>query len=337
VEATDNVSVESAPKLLLRWQRWKGFDGMVVRAHASRLRRRVGPSQAPLIALMFHPSYAPYARYLKADAIVYHAYDLFEATPGWTEEMNRLEIALLRQANLVTTVTESIAARLRRKVRREIKLLPNGVDFQAFRAAATAAVPADLARIGRPRLGYVGSLHPYVNYGLVARLAEARPAWNFVFIGGAAGAPNDRAARELALCRTRGNVHFLGEKHRVDVPAYVSHMDVNLMLYRIDAGIWTNSGHPLKLHEYMAAGKPIVSADLAAVREFSPWVRIANSFHDWLVAIDEVLAAGRGMHERIAIARQHSWDAKVAQLDGWIQQVVPRPAASACPANHSTS
>ena len=322
----DNVLVEMAPKYLLRWPRWPRFDQFIIRAHARRLRRLVGPEGTPLLAAIFHPTYFPYLHHLRPDLVAYHAYDLFEATPGWTAELEALEVALLRRADIVTAVSESIATRLREKVPREIKLLPNGVDLEAFDAAGRteASVPADLARISRPRLGWVGSLHPHVDFGLVAQLARARPDWSFVFVGASLRVKDDRAERELELCRACPNVHFLGEKHRSEVPEYVANMDVNLMLYRLSEETWIKASHPLKLHEYLAVGKPAVSSDIPSVREFEGVVRIAAGPRDWLQAIEDALASGGTgtQAERRAVAAQNSWDSRTASLDRLFAQLV---------------
>ena len=326
----DNVVIEEAPKFLLRWPRWPHLDQFVIRAHAQRLARHLNRGEAsPLLTLLFHPGFLPYAQFLRSDFLIYHAYDLFEGTPGWNAELEALEVALLRKADLVTTVSETIARRLREKVEREIRVLPNGVDLAAFDISSKgtqAGIPEDLARISRPRLGYIGSLHFQIDYGLVAKLAEAQPEWNFVFVGGGPrGIDRDeRAEKELELCRKCPNVHFLGEKHRTEVPAYLSNMDVNLMLYRLSNETWIKSIYPLKLHEYLAVGKPVVSADVPAVREFSGVVRIAAGFADWRQAIEEALRSGGigTRSERRAVAAQNSWDARAAMLDGWFTHLL---------------
>lgn len=327
-QQADNVTIEEAPKYLLRWPRLPSFDQLVVHTHARRLRRFARDDQSPLLALMFHPSFFQYGCHLQADFLAYHAYDLFEATPGWDAPMEALELALLNKADLVTTASESIAARLRQKVAREIRVLPNGVDLGAFDAAkdVSAQVPEDLARIARPRLGYIGSLHPQVDYRLVAALAEARPSWNFVFVGPKVETRDARAEHELSLCRRHANVHFLGEKHRSEVPAYILNMDVNLMLYRLSDETWIKAIYPLKLHEYLAAGKPVVSADVPAVRDFTAVVRIAAGEADWLLAIEDALeSGGRGTEsQRRAVAASNTWEARVAHLDEWFTALAGR-------------
>ena len=73
-------------------------------------------------------------------------------------------------------------------------------------------------------------------------------------------------------CRQRPNVHLLGERHRSLIPAYLLHMNANLMFYKVGADSWTHVAYPLKLHEYLASGHPVISVELPMIREFAPLV-----------------------------------------------------------------
>ncbi|HZK82788.1 MAG TPA: glycosyltransferase, partial [Humisphaera sp.] len=82
---------------------------------------------------------------------------------------------------------------------------------------------------------------------------------------------------------------------------------------------FTESLNPIKLFEYLAAGKPIVATDVAGFREAFPWVRIANTPGEFVQAAleslneDSSLAASR--HEE---SRRHSWKARVDQVEEFI-------------------
>lgn len=329
VEQMDGVHVELPPKYLLRWQRWPAYDDLVVRLHARRLRRILGAGTDPLAVVLFHPSFVPYVRHLAPDVLAYHAYDLFEATPEWDAQMQANEDALIRQADLVTTVSHGIIDRFRERGHGGVNLLPNGVDLEAFAPSggSTPGMPADLAAIPAPRLGYVGSLHPQVDYGLVAELASARRDWNFVFVGGLAGVNDKRMKDDLKRIERLPNVHFLGERDRSAVPSYVANMDVNLMLYRVSTEAWVKAGYPLKLHEYLAVGRPVVSTPIMVAQEFDQVVRIAEGVDDWIRAIAQALdRGGTGTPAaRHAVAAANTWDARVAQMETWLQEAIASP------------
>lgn len=326
--ASDNVLVDQPPRWLLRLPRLPWLDAAAVRLQCwrwKRLLRRRGPG--PLVAYVYHPQFLPYALALKADYLVYHAYDLYAHTPGWDQAQARAELLLLQRADLVIASSEQIAVAQRALVAREVRVLPNGADVAAFAQALDGAEPEpdDLRAIPHPRLGWVGSLHPQVDYGLIAELAARRPDWHFVLVGHLATQADARADAERAECGRRPNVHFLGAKPVTQVPRYLAGMDVNLMIYRLASDSWILSGYPLKLHEYLAVGRPVVSADLPSVRPFAPVVRIAHGADDWQEAIGLALAgAGNGTPaQRRQVAAENSWEQRAATLDAWLLGLAP--------------
>jgi len=327
IRHADNVWVDMSPRYLLRFPRSAILDRWIVRRLASRWRRwAMAQGRGHTIAYLFHPAFAPYLDGIRPDKVVYHAYDLFDHTPGWTESMGQNEVQLLNRADLVIASSEPIAERLRKKVSRQIRVLPNGVDLESFEGARASGAqePEDLSPIPHPRIAYVGSLHPQVDYGLVAALAQREPAWHFVFVGGKIAQRDAMAERELSVCEQLPNVHFLGVKHRSKVPYYTLNMDVNVLCYRLTDGYWVKAGYPLKLNEYLAAGRPVVSADLESVRPFAEVVQIATSPSAWYHALMEALTQGGvGTPEtRRAIAEQNSWDRRSRLLESWLIQLV---------------
>ncbi len=91
----------------------------------------------------------------------------------------------------------------------------------------------------------------------------------------------------------------------------------------MSSDVWTSGIYPLKLHEYLAAGRPVVSADLQSVRPFGHVLAIARSPQEWRAAIVQALNAGgvADSEARRAVACDNSWDHRVAILDGWLTDV----------------
>ena len=327
IRYSDNVWIDESPRYLLRFPRVAMLDRWVVDRQVQRwLRWSEAQGSGPIVAHLFHPAFLSYLDAIRPYAVVYHAYDLFDHTPGWNGLLEQNEVRLLERADLVVASSDPIAARLHDKVSRLIRVLPNGVDLKMFDQARASggAQPEDLAAIPHPRIGYVGSLHPQVDYGLIAALAQRQADWHFVFVGGRVEHKDAIAERDFAACERLSNVHFLGPKDRRDVPYYVLNMDVNVMCYRLADDYWVKAGYPLKLHEYLAAGRPVVSADLATVRPFAAVVSIATGLDDWHRALVEALTGGGvgTSHQRRAIAEQNSWDHRSNALESWLTELV---------------
>ena len=69
---------------------------------------------------------------------------------------------------------------------------------------------------------------------------------------------------EMKRLAALSNVYVLGAKPVHDLPAYVQHLDVCMLCYKVDG--YTRFIYPLKLHEYLAGGRPIVGPSLETLR-----------------------------------------------------------------------
>src|SRR5207253_9623223 len=124
-------------------------------------------------------------------------------------------------------------------------------------AAPAVPVPNDpvLARLlnsGRPLAGYFGALASWFDYALLDEVARRRPDWNFLLIG-----PNyDGSLDDQALLR-RANVHWVGRQPYELLPGYLRAMDCALIPFLLNDITMATS--PLKLYEYLAAGKPVIT------------------------------------------------------------------------------
>jgi glycosyltransferase involved in cell wall biosynthesis len=195
--------------------------------------------------------------------------------------------------------------------------VPNGVDFAAY--SAPAAEPPDLAGIAHPRMGYVGVVKAQLDLQLLRDLARKRSDWSFVLVGPLGFMGNKQGL--LADLRALGNVHLLGARPVAELPAYVQHLDVCLMCYEVND--YTQFIYPLKLHEYLATGRPVVSSPIDAVTsEFADVVQVADSLSAWeqalaraLTQVNETSAAAA----RRARAAEHDWSRLVGRIADTLQ------------------
>ena len=123
-------------------------------------------------------------------------------------------------------------------------------------------------------------------------------------------------------------MHFLGYRPPESLPSFVQGMDVNIMCYAMDPNLWTVGGYPLKMHEYLAAGQPVVSADLPTVRPFSHVIEIATSHEEWEEKLTNALLGrvSSTVEARREVARQNSWDVRVADLNRYLRELVLKQA-----------
>jgi len=135
---------------------------------------------------------------------------------------------------------------------------------------------------------------------------SARPAHHVVMIGGVMpGAER--------LVPMQPNVHQLGMKKVSELPAYLKGLDVCLMPYKVNEA--TRNIFPLKLFEYMAAGKPIVATPIPAVMDYRDLLYVAGDPHSFTRLVERAIAEDDSalVARRVECARQHTWEAHVAQ------------------------
>jgi glycosyltransferase involved in cell wall biosynthesis len=183
------------------------------------------------------------------------------------------------------------------------------VDYEAF--ATPRPEPADLARIPHPRIGYVGRIKQQLDLSLLRSLARRHAQWSFVLVGPVENlGPSEGIMRELSAMP---NVHLLGPKPVHLLPDYTQHLDVCMLCYEVTG--YTKFIYPLKLHEYLASGRPVVGSAIESLREFAEVVRVAEGADEWSSALSDALqpsASSAGeIGRRQRIARKHDWNSLV--------------------------
>ncbi len=322
LELSFGVKVDLPSRWLLRWPKLRLWDDFVTKQSINRWKKAL-PGSTPLIAYIFQPYYSEYIQALKPDYVVYHAYDRFSLFPGWSKASAEQQRKLTEMADLVIATSENTASELRTYRSGKVHVLPNGVDANFFENLIEnpGSDPEDLEMIPRPRIGYVGTLNSKVDFAIIAKLAKKRPAWNFIFVG---RQKDIKDSSDFIFCTQLDNVHFLGEKPRETSPRYVLGMDVNIINYRTDDSHYAVAGNPLKLYEYLAVGRPIVSCRMQSLDDFSEVIDICSTPGEWEKAIEQaIIGKGRGsVARRRAVARENSWEQRVSSLKSLLTEMV---------------
>lgn len=269
------------------------------------------------IVWLFRPDQDDVPGTLAEKLLVYHIVDEYSGyagiEPSRRAEVQARERRLMARADLVF-VTSPMLLAAKNGVNPRTVLVPNGVDAAAFaQAVERGHVPADLAAIPTPRIGYVGAINEKIDFALLRDLAVAHPEWNLVLVGPWVV----KEDRDAQACRALANVHHLGVRPVSEVPDYVVGMQVCLLPYKLNE--WTRHIDPLKLYEYLAAGKPIVATPIPGVQPYAELltVRGAGDFGQGVVSALEETGHGRA-RERQRAAAQNTWDARVEALSAHI-------------------
>jgi glycosyltransferase involved in cell wall biosynthesis len=260
------------------------------------------------------------------ERIVYHCVDDIAAQPGMPAgTLERAESELARGADIVFATSPKLAE-TRREWNPETHFLPNVADFAHFSRALEPdlAVPDDIARLRGPRIGFIGAISGYkLDFALIRRTALELPDCSIVLIGQVGeGDP----WTDAAILGGLPNVHLLGPRPYDLLPAYLKGMDVAMLPNAINA--YTESMFPMKFFEYLAAGRPVVSVDLPALRPFADVVSLAGSAESFAAAIRAALDGQIApLDDRLALARAHTYDARTDRM----LELLDRSEAAAAP------
>ena len=219
--------------------------------------------QKPILWLSL-PSAVPLLGRINECFSIYYCGDDFSALEGVDHDVvDALEMELVEKVDLIIVAREPLSKKFPKE---KTVFIPHGVADYFFEAPDER--PKDLP--DGPVAGFYGSISGWVDQQLLIRTARRLPHWNFVIIG-----PQRCFVEHL---RREPNIFLLGEKAHHELPNYIHHWQVSLLPFKNTAQI--RACNPLKLREYMAVGKPIVSTDFPALDPYREWVAIVDHKRD---------------------------------------------------------
>jgi glycosyltransferase involved in cell wall biosynthesis len=257
----------------------------------------------------------PWVKRAQAKRILYELIDKFEIWPDFPiQVMRSYHRQLLARATVVAGTATDLMAELT-PTRPDALLCPNGVDYAHFAPSAEGDAPPtpedmrELVARGKPIIGYYGALAEWFDYDLLAKVARALPDYEFALIG----PEYDLKLAETAIHGVE-NIHWLGAKPYAALPAYLRCFSVATIPFVVNDAI--NAVSPIKLFEYMAGGKPIVTSDLVECRKY-PVVLRATTPDEWVARLREAVALGHDsdyLARLDATARENTWQARARLL-----------------------
>jgi glycosyltransferase involved in cell wall biosynthesis len=264
------------------------------------------------ISWIYHPLQYGYLGLAGENLRVYECYDAYtirESSENRRAKVASYESEVLSGCDLVFTPCHNIYEE-KVRINKDTYFVPGAVEFDRFVKALSndTAVPPDLARIGSPRVGFIGTINERVDINLINYLAERHPHWSLVMIGNISDGRGFLSGEAYRHSRGLSNVHYLGFRKYEDLPAYNKHLDVCLLPYRnIEV---MNYAHPYKTYQHLAVGKPVVSTDIPDVRPLKDVVRIAKTYEEFSAMVEEALSDNgrQSIDRRVAVARQNTWE-----------------------------
>lgn len=244
--------------------------------------------------------------------------DLVDDVPAQERDPQR-RAALEKAFVEILPVCAAVFATSSKLVERYGAYAPAGIEFLPNGVKPVPPSSAEHRRVAdrRPRVGYTGTLNRSLDEELVEYLLSQNPEVDFILIG-----PVEPTARATVqrLQERFPNCHYLGRKQHAELQRHLADCDVLVNLKRAD--ISTQGNDSIKIYEYLATGKPVVSTPMAPADRLRDVIYVAEDkaqFHRLLqCALAEKAPEKRRQRRRIAA--DNTWDRRVE----WILERVEK-------------
>lgn len=205
------------------------------------------------------------------------------------------------------SATGSSIKRYERICNKKIDVIPNGVDISEFYSTE----PTSLYSVSKvPIAGYVGSLNQAMDYELLNYAVQYNPDINFIVHGFCI----DIGVEFVKKLSKYNNFYYMGPVHFSKVPDLLMACDVLLSFKKTDNAV--SGGDSIKLYEYLATGKPVVTTSISPAGKFKDIVYIADEPAEFSKCIRIALNERNPLLvlKRKEAAKTNSWESRATVI-----------------------
>lgn len=277
----------------------------------TRARRRLG-LDGPALAWFSLPQVAPLRGRLGERGSLFYYQDRYDAFAHVDARRLTAHVeSLARGCDVCVASAQSLADDLR-QFGADPVVVPHGVDVDRF--GVSTHTPAELSGLERPLIGCVGLVDDHLDFDAIMAVAAGLRRGTVVMVGGInAGADRLRHPR----------IALVGRRPYEEMPAFLNAFDCCLVPFarnRLTEGV-----NPIKLREYLAAGRPVVATALPEIEPYADVVELASSAEEFSLRTQRVLASEDSelsrARRRDRVAGE-SWDRAADRIEELMSRLV---------------
>jgi glycosyltransferase involved in cell wall biosynthesis len=258
---------------------------------------------------LVHWIYKPNHHFFVPDrqSFIYEVYDEYTmdfSTGQPIKEMVEMEPPVLAGANHVFFTSEPLAERKKCHCR-SWSVVGNGVAFEVF-DAYRIETPDDASL--RRSVGYLGNLSDFFDWQLMTDVAIAMPEVDFFFHGQIEHHRLAKVKDQVDRLMGMPNTYFSGRVTRPVGAAAINRYDALIIPFVVNEAM--HAVNPLKLWEYLSAGKPVVMTPMDAVESIKDVVFFAKTPKEWVDVLESLLSQD-GDHistKCVLYSKPKAWD-----------------------------
>lgn len=246
------------------------------------------------------------------------------------DSMKGMSGSLHRKAQSLVAISEGLKRRLvDHGVRKErVLVAPDGVDLETFGVRMTKAEARQQLALplGASIIVYTGRISARRGLDVLADAAKRLPQEVLVYAVGGAEIGSDEFLKNLEGI---DNFHLVGYRAHQEMPVWQRAADILVLPSTASDRILREYTSPMKLFEYMAAERPIVSSDLPSIREVlddtsallvpsGDSKALARAFE---YALSDVQASENRAEKAYALVRSYTWDERARKITQFLEEI----------------
>jgi teichuronic acid biosynthesis glycosyltransferase TuaH len=271
----------------------------------------------------YNPMFVEFIGIMNEKMFVFDAVDNWSEHPGYVKLVGKRKLLrnyeiIAGKADVIFTVSSELLPFYKNFGRENNTFwIPNGVDFDHFNDEKLLCMENELTGIEKPIIGYLGTIQERIDLDLIAYLAEKNPDKIVALCGPIWPVIKKQLEKKL---QKFNNIILTGRVKFEHSPSYINRFDVAIIPHKVDD--FLKSTNPMKMYEFLSAGKPIVSTAGAGVDMFKEYIRVSNDPEEFNRMISEELK-NDSEEKRVARRRavgEHSWNKRVSDMLNIIYQ-----------------
>lgn len=256
----------------------------------------------PVVINAFNPFFGVHlAGKLNEKKLLYYCYDEIGAATWAKQHGERLERQFMAMVDTVIVTSYGLLKK-KSQLHKNCILIKNGVDYNLFSQSKLNEKALNPVKT----VGYLGSVDERVDYDLLEQLISATPQYQYVFVGRVTQKDYKERLNKYK------NVTLIGSQPPAELPNWVQKFDVCLIPFvknELTAGIY-----PLKINEYLASGKPVVTTRFSDLSDFETIVDIADDNAAFIKMVLNSSNDAQMQLDRRQFAAQNSWKARAEEF-----------------------